>query len=339
MIGRRGALGLLGGLAGTALMPSGLAARASAMPPRLRPGDTVGLVAPASALTLPAELDRAVHWISGMGLVPKLASHVGDQHGYLAGTDADRAADLDTMFADAEVRAIFAVRGGWGGARILPLLDWATIRANPKLLIGYSDTTALHMAIAARAGFATLHGPNAASRWDRASWESLWRIAFAGKAPVLGGAAAEDAAGRPARSLVPGVARGRLLGGNLTILSTMMGTGWLPDFDGAVLFLEDINEEPYRIDRMLQQLQLAGVLDRLAGVVFGQCTRCSAGDADARTFTLDDVLGAHLAPLGIPVVTGFNSGHVRNQLCLPVNVPVELDAGARTLRMLEPAVA
>ena len=173
MIGRRGALGLLGGLAGTALMPSGLAARASAMPPRLRPGDTVGLVAPASAVTLPAELDRAVHWISGMGLVPKLASHVGDQHGYLAGTDADRAADLDTMFADAEVRAIFAVRGGWGGARILPLLDWATIRANPKLLIGYSDTTALHMAIAARAGFATLHAPNAASRWDRASWESL----------------------------------------------------------------------------------------------------------------------------------------------------------------------
>ncbi|HCJ20860.1 MAG TPA: LD-carboxypeptidase, partial [Erythrobacter sp.] len=110
-------------------------------------------------------------------------------------------------------------------------------------------------------------------------------------------------------------------------------------FDGAILFLEDINEEPYRIDRMLQQLQLAGVLDRLAGVVFGQCTRCSAGDADARTFMLDDVLGAHLAPLGIPVVTGFNSGHVRNQLCLPVNVPVELDAGARTLRMLEPAVA
>lgn len=339
MIARRAALGLLGGLAGAAMLPAGLAARTVAKPPRLRQGDTVGLVAPASALTLPDELDRALHWISGMGLVPKLGAHVAEQEGYLAGRDAARAADIDAMFADPQVRAVFAVRGGWGGARILPLLDWDAIRANPKLLIGYSDTTALHCAIAARAGFATLHAPNAASRWDQTSWESLWTIAFAGGTPLLGGAEVEQAVGRPARTLVAGTARGKLIGGNLTIVSTLMGTGWLPDLSGTVLLLEDVNEEPYRIDRMLQQLRLAGVLDRVAGVVFGQCTRCTSRDPDYAGFSLDDVLDRHFGALAVPVVAGFDSGHVRDQLCLPMGVRVELDAAARTLRMLEPAVA
>jgi muramoyltetrapeptide carboxypeptidase len=339
MIGRRAALGLIGGAAGATLLPGSLAAKAARRPSRLRQGDTVGLVAPASAVTLPDQLDRAVHWITGMGLVPKLGAHVTERDGYLAGTDAARAADVDAMFVDPEVRAIFAIRGGWGGARILPLLDWDAIAAHPKLLIGYSDNTALHCAIAARAGFPTLHAPNAASRWERASWESLWRIAFAGATPVLGGETVEAAVGRPARALVPGTARGRLLGGNLTILSTLMGTGWLPDLAGAILLLEDVNEEPYRIDRMLQHLRLAGVFDRVAGVVFGQCTRCDLPDPDYEGFTLDEVLHRHFADLQVPVVAGFDAGHVTDQLCLPVGVTVELDASARTLRMLEPAVA
>ncbi len=339
MIARRTALGLLGGLAGAALMPVSLSAKAGRKPPRLRAGDTVGLVAPASALTLPDELDRAIHWITGMGLVPKLGQHVGEQYGYLAGTDAARASDLDAMFADPDVRAIFAIRGGWGGARILPLLDWKGIRDNPKLLIGYSDTTALHLAIAARAGFATLHAPNGASSWQKESWDSLWQIAFAAGTPVLGGAGVEDAVGRPARTLTGGTARGRLLGGNLTILSTLMGTGWLPDFDGAILFVEDINEDPYRVDRMFQQLKLGGILDRVGGVIFGQCTRCGSPAPDSDTFTLDDVVDQYLGALGKPAIAGFDTGHVGNQLSLPVGVDVEFDATARTLRMLDPAVA
>ena len=339
MIARRTALGLLGGLAGAALMPSSLSAKAGRKPPRLRAGDTVGLVAPASALTLPDELDRAIHWITGMGLVPKLGQHVGEQYGYLAGTDAARASDLDVMFADPDVRAIFAIRGGWGGARILPLLDWNGIRDNPKLLIGYSDTTALHLAIAARAGFATLHAPNGASSWQKESWDSLWQIAFAAGTPVLGGPGVEDAVGRPARTLTGGTARGRLLGGNLTILSTLMGTGWLPDFDGAILFVEDINEDPYRVDRMFQQLKLGGILDRVGGVIFGQCTRCGSPAPGSDTFTLDDVVDQYLGALGKPAIAGFDTGHVGNQLSLPVGVDVEFDATARTLRMLDPAVA
>ena len=342
MIDRRSALGLIGAAAtayGWPVSGASQVAGAGRKPLRLRQGDTVGLVAPASALTLPGELDRAVHWVTGMGLVPKLGAHVRDRDGYLAGTDVQRAADLDTMFEDPDVRAIFAIRGGWGAARILPLLDWENIAANPKLLIGFSDITALHLAIAQRAGFASLHAPNAASSWPQHSWDSLWRIAFAGETPTLGGAALEQAIGRPGRTLINGIARGRLLGGNLTIISTLMGTGWLPDFTGAVLFLEDVGEAPYRVDRMLHQLRLAGIFDRVAGVVFGRCSRCDVADGEESGFSLDEVVDRHLGALAVPTITGFDTGHVRDQLCLPVGVPVELDAELRTLRLLEPAVS
>lgn len=338
MIDRRAVLGGVGAMAAMSGLPGAAFAARLRKPPRLRLGDTVGLVAPASALTLPDELDRARYWIQAMGLVPKLGTHVTEQDGYLAGSDAARAADLNAMFADPEVRAIFAVRGGWGGARVLELLDWSAIRAHPKLLLGYSDTTALHLAIAARGGFPTIHGPNAASRWEKASWESLWRLAFTGEMPTLGGEAMEQEVGRPGRTITSGIARGRLLGGNLTILSTLMGTPWLPDFSGAVLFLEDVNEAEYRIDRMLQQLKLAGLLDGLAGAIFGQCTRCTGDEGDTVGFTLDQIIDHHLKPLGIPAFTGANIGHITNQLCLPSGVQVELNADARTLRVLEPLV-
>ena len=334
MISRRAVLGGALALTAAPAWP-----RAAGKPPRLSPGDTVGLVSPASAMGSDDGLDRAEWWIRGMGLVPKFGPHAGGRHGYLAGTDEERAADLNAAYADPAVKAVFAVRGGWGGARILPLLDWATIRAHPKLLIGFSDVTALHLAFAARAGFATIHGGNATSSWRKASWESLWRLAFAGDTPVLGGAEVEAETGRPARTVTGGRATGRLLGGNLTILSTLMGTGWLPEMKGAVLFLEDVNEAEYRIDRMFQQLKLAGVLDGLAGVIFGQCTSCATTAPDYAGFTLDQLIDHYLAPLGVPAVAGFNTGHVANQLSLPSGARVELDADARTVKALEPVVS
>ena len=336
MIDRRGALGGIGALAALAATPAW--ARAARKPPRLRSGDTVGVVAPASAVGGDDGLDRAEYWLRGMGLVPKFGPHAGDRVGYLAGTDEHRAADLNAAYADPEVRAVFAARGGWGGARILPLLDWDTIRANPKLLIGFSDVTALHLGFAKNAGFATIHGGNATSSWRKQSWESLWRLAFAGETPVLGGAAMEAEASRSARTICGGKASGRLLGGNLTIVSTLMGTGWLPDFKGAVLFLEDTNEAEYRIDRMLQQLKLAGVLEGLAGAIFGQCTSCASTEPDYDGFTLDSLVDHYLAPLGIPAFTGANIGHVSNQLSLPSGARVELDGDARTIRLLESIV-
>ncbi|WP_423141915.1 S66 peptidase family protein [Parablastomonas sp. CN1-191] len=313
--------------------------KAPRKPPRLKTGDVVGVVAPASAIDGEDSVERAAWWLKGMGLEPRFGPHVAGRYGYLAGTDEDRAADLNAMYADPAVKAVFAMRGGWGGARILPLLDWDAIRRNPKLLLGFSDVTALHLAFARRAGYATIHGGNATSSWRPESWESLWRLAFAADVPTLGGPAGELASGRAGRTIRGGTARGRLLGGNLTIVSTLMGTPWLPSFKGAILFAEDTNEAEYRIDRMFQQLRLAGVLDDVAGVVFGQCTGCRTTEADYNGFTLDQVIDHYLAPLGIPAFTGGNIGHVSNQLSLPSGALVELDADARTIRLLSPIVS
>ena len=343
MLSRRTAIGAIGGLAATlALGPAPAAGTASRKPARLRPGDVVGLIEPAGFSDGEAQIEAVRYTVGGMGLVPKVAPHVGTRYGYLAGTDAERAADVNAMFADEEVKAVFAVRGGWGCARLLPLVDWDLIRAHPKLLVGFSDVTALHLAFAARAGFPSIHAPNAANTWARTSWESFWRLAFAGDTPVLGASQALDLAS-PDRlafgTIRPGKARGRLLGGNLSVLSTLVGTPWLPDFDGAILFLEDVGEAEYRIDRMLNQLALAGVLGKVAGVVFGQCSRCTAGVADYSGFTVPQLLEQYLLPLGVPPFGGANIGHVADQLSLPVGVEVEIDAGAGTIAVREPAVA
>ncbi|WP_338467441.1 LD-carboxypeptidase [Novosphingobium sp. ZN18A2] len=337
MWGRRSVLGGMiaatGALAGGPALPAKPALRKShRLPPRLRKGDVVGLVEPAGFTEGPPVLDYVKHTIEGMGLVPRFGAHVGERFGYLAGTDADRAADIDAMFSDPDVRAIMAVRGGWGSARILPLLDWDAIRANPKLLIGFSDVTALHLAIAARAHFPTIHGPVGLSSWPKVSWESFWRMAFSGETPTL--PLARE--GEPVTTLGRGNATGRLLGGNLSVLTTMGGSPWLPDFEGAILFLEDVGEAPYRIDRMLNQLSLAGVLGKVSGVIFGECTRCVADEPDYAGFTVADLMDQYIVPLGVPALAGANIGHVRGQVCLPSGGMVELDADAATLRLIEP---
>ncbi|UZW56947.1 LD-carboxypeptidase [Sphingobium sp. JS3065] len=311
-------------------------------PPRLRPGDIVGLIEPAGFTDDAFDLDLVKETIVAMGLVPRPGRHLAERYGYLAGTDADRAADINAMFADPQVRAVFAVRGGWGCARVLPFLDFAKIRANPKLLIGFSDITALHLAFAARAGFVTIHGPNAASSWPRFSWDAFRAVAFDGATPMLANPQGqEDRLVQrigSIRTFKGGKASGRLLGGNLTVLSTLMGTPWVPDFDGAILFIEDVSEQPYRIDRMLTQLSLAGVLGKVAGVVFGQCSDCGPSGASYGGFTLPEVLQQHLGKLGVPAFQGALIGHVGSQFSLPVGCRAEIDADAGTIRLLEAAV-
>lgn len=343
MIDRRTAIGGMGALAAALASPLPAARPATRSPPRLRPGDTVGLVEPAGFTDDEFDLGLVQETIRAMGLVPRPAPHLAARYGYLAGKDEERAADLNAMYADDSVRAVFAVRGGWGCARILPLLDFKLIRANPKLLIGFSDITALHLAFAARAGFTTIHGPNAASSWGRESWEPFRGLVFDGATPTyVNPQATEDRLVQRmwrTRTLRPGKATGRLLGGNLTVLAALAGTPWLPDFDGAILFIEDVDEAPYRIDRMLTQLRLAGILGRVAGIVFGQCTNCRAAGPSLSGFTLSEVLQQHLEPLGVPVFEGAMFGHIANQFSLPVGVRAEIDATAGTIRILEPAVA
>jgi muramoyltetrapeptide carboxypeptidase len=341
MMDRRSILGGMGGaLAALAWPQTALPRGVSGLPLRLHPGDTVGLIAPASSDDEPMHLETAQATVRGMGLVPKLGRHVSDIWGYFSGTDKDRADDIHAMFADDSVRAIFSIRGGWGSARLLPLLDWDLIRAHPKLLVGSSDVTALHLAIAAKAGFPSIHAPNVSNRWEAVSWNSLWRLAFTGETPVLGEVAEADRAADRWRitTLRPGKAQGRLLGGNLSVLTSLVGTPWLPDFEGAILFIEDVGEPEYRIDRMMSQLALSGLLGKLSGVIFGQCMRCNANVPNYAGFTVPDILGQYLTPLGVPAFSGANIGHIANQLSLPVGAQVEMDAEVGTIRVLQPVV-
>lgn len=344
MLSRRSTIASLCALAAFAPSSTAAAAGASPKPPRLRRGDTVGLIAPATFSDDQAAVEQVKTTISAMGLVPRVGRHVTTRYGYLAGTDRQRADDINDMYADQVVRAVFAMLGGWGSARLLPFLDWKTIRANPKLLIGSSDITALHLAFAARAGFPTIHGPNSAYSWHEISWNSFWSLAFAAGTPVFRNTATSEldpAAQERWRTTTirPGRAVGKLIGGNLSVLAALVGTPWLPDFDGAILFLEDTGEAEYRIDRMLTQLGLAGILGKVAGIVFGQCTRCTTGIEGYSGFTVPQLLHQHLAPLGVPAFHGANIGHVGNQLSVPVGVRAEIDAAAGTIRILEPAVA
>jgi muramoyltetrapeptide carboxypeptidase len=311
-------------------------------PKRLKAGDAVGIVTPATPLDDAFDYALADEAMRAMGLVPRHVASLDRQYGYFSASDKERADELMAMFRDPSIAAIFAIRGGWGCQRILPYLDWDVIRANPKLLIGFSDITALHLAIAAKGGFVTLHGPNANSSWNKFSYAAFREIAFEGRAPLLANPVANEdrliqRKGRT-RTLRGGKARGRLLGGNLAVLSAMVGTPWLPDFDGAILFIEEIEEAPYRIDRMLTQMGQAGILRKLAGVVFGQCTNCVA-TGDVSGFTLSDVLNQHLSPLGIPAFAGSQFGHVADQFTLPLGVRAEVDADAGTIQLLESAVA
>ena len=347
MIDRRTALARLGtGLgAAAALMLPGAATSAPRKlikPPRLRPGDVVGLAAPAGFVADRFGIDEITAAIRAMGLVPRLAPNLLERFGYLAGTDASRAAALNAMFRDPQLRAIFAVRGGWGSQRLLPLLDFAALAANPKLLVGSSDITALHLGVAARTSLPSVHGPNVASSWSAAAWDSFRRLAFDAETPTwsLPGSTEDRLVPRAGRirTFRPGMARGRLLGGNLSVLSALVGTPWLPDFSGAILFLEDTNEAEYRIDRMMSQLALGGILGKVAGVAFGQCTNCTNPGDGYGNFTVYEVLDQHLAKLGVPAFQGAQIGHIAGQLSIPVGVEAEIDAEAGTIRMLEPVV-
>lgn len=318
-------------------------ARRIVKPPRLKPGDTVGLVAPAGTVYEQGTVDRAAERVEALGLKAEVGRHVLDRYGYLAGRDENRAADLNTFFRDDAVDAILCLRGGWGCARLLPHLDMDAVRANPKLLVGYSDVTALLLACYAQAGLVTVHGPTGVSTWNTFSVDHFRRLlfdaeAFAFENPVRTDDRLVQTRDRTT-TIVPGKGRGRLVGGNLTVLSALVGTPYMPSFDGHILFLEDIGESVYRIDRMLTQLALAGLLDGLAGFVFGKCTDCEAGSGAYGSLTFEEVLKDHLAPRGIPSYEGAMIGHITDKFSVPLGVEAEIDADAGTITLLESAVA
>ncbi len=309
------------------------------LPGPLRKGDTIALVSPSAATDEALSLQLAREAMEALGFRVVAGAHLASRRGHLAGTDAERAGDLNAAFADPDVKAIVCVRGGSGAARLLPLLDYAAVRRSPKVLLGYSDITALHNALLAQAGLVTFHGPIGSGSWNRFNVDQFRRVFLDRELMTYRNAvdAGDELVPRRNRTvtLAGGKARGELVGGNLTVLTALAGSPYLPDFSGKILFLEDVSEAPYRIDRMFSTLKLMGALDRIAGFVFGECTDCDPGDGYG-SLTLDQIFEDHIKPLGIPAYRGAMIGHIRQQFILPVGGRVELDADAGTLRMLEP---
>lgn len=312
-------------------------------PERLRPGDTVGLVTPASPLLDLRDIDYARRALETLGFKVKLGKYLRRRHGFLAGTDAERAADLNAMFAYPEVRGIFATRGGYGSARVLPLLDWDTIAANPKVLVGHSDLTALLTAVHQRTGLVTFWGPLAGYDLGRhaSPFKARWLVrVLCETSPELRLPRGLDNGHSRRWSCLAGEApvSAPLSGGNLSLLASLTGTPWEVESAGRLLFIEDVDEEPYRMDRLLGQLEMSGKLRQAAGVVVGRCVGCEGTGRMKRTFSLRQVLQSRLAGLGVPVVYGAPIGHEPDKITLPLGVNACLDPAGTSLTLLESAV-
>ena len=300
-------------------------------PPRLNVNDTVGLINPA-AFSYPQEIEPINKILSQLGLKVKLGTHIFDRYGYLGGKDADRAADVNAMFADSSVQAILTVQGGWGCNRILPLLDYQLIRNHPKIIMGFSDITSLLLAIYARSGVVTFHGPVGISTWSNFTVDSLKQVLFNPQTITF-----QNSNQMRVQTITPGKNKGKLVGGNLSVLAAMVGSDYLPDWKNSILFVEEVGEEVYRIDRMLTQLKLAGILDDISGFIFGQCNKCEP-EQPQESLTLEQMLFEHIRPLNIPAWYGSMIGHIRDIFTLPIGSEVEIDAVAGTIKLLEPAV-
>lgn len=307
-------------------------------PKALQPGDTVGLVSPSAASSERLDFQLATEAMLALGLKVKTGRHMMDRRGHLAGEDKARAADLNQMFADPDVKAVICLRGGSGAARILPLLDYDLIRRNPKPLVGYSDITALHNALLAKAGLISFHGANGTASWNEFTVRQFKQLFFARELPLYRNEPEEKDELVPRQnriqSITGGTVSGELVGGNLTVLTALAGSPYLPDFTDKILFLEDIEEEPYRVDRMLSTLRLMGALDKIKGFVFGECTDCEPSGGYG-ALTLDQIFDDYIKPLNIPAYRGAMIGHIPRQFLLPVGAKVELNADKGEMRLLE----
>ncbi|HEX6699576.1 MAG TPA: LD-carboxypeptidase [Gaiellaceae bacterium] len=307
----------------------------------LGPGGTIGVAAPASPYDARSEILRGVEWWESHGYRVKLADGVFARDDYVAGDPEQRAADLVALFEDPEVDVVQSLQGGFGSAQAIPFLDFDSIAANPKPFVGYSDITALHVAIRQRTGLATVYGNGLVGVGDPETTQFTRDRLL----DVLGGRGVGEVPRDPDDPYVRAIAGGRvsapLVGGCLWLLMQTMGTPWEVDFADSILFFEDVKLPPYYLDGFLTQLAHAGKLQQAVGVVVGEMKDCDWGDQRqasdwARSRSLEDVLEQHLEPLGVPVLYRLPLGHGKHLASIPLGVRYTLDADAQTLTVDEP---
>ncbi|MDM1295141.1 LD-carboxypeptidase [Sphingobacterium sp. N143] len=308
---------------------------------KLQPGDTIGLIAPAGVLDDEESIAISREIFEALGFKVKEGDHIRDRYGNLAGTDQQRIADIHQMFADKTVKAIVCIRGGSGTSRLLDRLDYKMIAQNPKVLLGYSDITALILALYAKTGLVSFHGAVGISTWST-KLAAAFKRQFIDNEPVVfenpksKGDQIVQTKDR-VTTIHPGIAEGILLGGNMTVLTGLCGSPYLPDFKDKILFIEEVDEDMGRMDRMFCQLKNAGVLAAIKGFVFGKCTNCKPSGGYG-SMTLDQLFNDYIKPLEIPAYTGAIIGHIADQFILPVGVRVKMDATQGTISLLEDAL-
>ncbi|GAB4392115.1 MAG: LD-carboxypeptidase [Gammaproteobacteria bacterium] len=325
------------------------AADALLKPQSLKPGDTVALISSGFRVSEAMDVEYATERLKALGLKVIYGKAILEQTGYFAGTDEARAQEINEMFANPKVKAIFELRGGWGSARLLDKLDYNLIKQHPKIIIGFSDITALLLAINHQTHLITFHGPMGSMPWPKMTTEYLKKVLFDGEQvtftnPQFTSAElanhSNDIIQTEDRIQVinPGIARGRIIGGNLTVLTSLIGSRYLPkNWQGKILFIEEVDEDVYKIDRMMEQLKLAGILDQISGFVFGLCTQCSA-KTPYGSYRLQEVLKQYIQPLHIPAWYGALIGHHPKMFTIPEGALVEINAEQGSIHMLESAV-
>jgi muramoyltetrapeptide carboxypeptidase len=307
-------------------------------PPALRRGDIIGLIAPAGAIWDTSRIERCVRYLEGLGYRTEIGAHASGNDGAFAAQDSQRLADLNGFLRDPRVRAVFALRGGYGTPRLLSGVDYAAVRRDPKIVVGYSDLTALQLALFRRTRLVTFSGPLAAVELagnpDPFTEEHFWRVITSrrrvGRLPAPADAIPLIGDG--------GSAEGPLLGGCLSLVCSLLGTPFLPSLRGAVLVFEDVHEPIHRLDRMFTQLRLAGVLPRAAGLVLGLFTKCAPADPAHASHTLEETLAQVCADADRPWLRGLAYGHVPRKVTLPLGVRARLNPAQKTLTVLESAV-
>ncbi|HEX7860460.1 MAG TPA: LD-carboxypeptidase [Verrucomicrobiae bacterium] len=308
-------------------------------PPRLKKGDVIGLVSPASTPTPREKIEGSVRYLEGLGYRVKLGAHVSKAWGYLAGTDEERAEDFNDMIRDPRVKAIFALRGGYGTPRILDRIQYGALSKQPKIISGFSDITALQLAIYKKCGLVTFSGPMPAVEFwkdpDSYTEEQFWRLVTS-KTPV---GALENPLPERYDLHREGKASGVLLGGNLALVVSTIGTGFMPSLRRAVLVLEEVGEYPYRVDRMFAQLRNAGLLKDLAAMLLGQFTECGAKDPAQPHLNIEYLLKEYAHFVEGPVLGNVLYGHVPKKLTVPLGLRATVDTKKRRIEVRESAVS
>ena len=302
-------------------------------PKRLKKGSLVGVCAPAGAIKDAVEIKEFEDKLVKLGYQVKFSENISGRTGYFSASDETRANDFMELIKDDNVEAIFFIRGGWGAARILEYLDFDVIQANPKIIMGFSDITTLLNAITSNTGLVTFHGPGGNSTWNDYSVNYINQLLVQGKEVQY----ANRVGDLQIKTIVPGVSKGELYGGNLSVLTSLLGSDYLPNWEGKILFLEDIGEEPYRVDRMLTQLKLNGLFDKLNGIILGNFRKCIPEEPEI-SFTLEEVFDQHFKGLSIPVFYGAQIGHIKNKFTLPVGAMISMNADKGEFKLLEKAV-